>query len=226
MTHFSLHNHEFWTPSTQTQVKSSGCKWPSAQQHSPTSPDSPGESCRATLSQSSSRVLGDDATKMNEIISISSDEESDVEDESHEDGSQKSCTRLSHQSTSPVVAFKGSTKPLCCRESPGMSTCDEWIRTKNSQHAAANAVCLVGAVDTAHTSPSPRASGDAISTSDDAALRMNNLASVAGSFGNAQLSDTFPSVEALAASAKEQSRNTDSVGTWRNYPPCRDIHQR
>lgn len=74
---------------------------------------------------------------------------------------------------------------------------------------------------TAEVSPSPGQSVgncDAIYISDDATSEISDIASVHDNLKHAQLDCTLPSVEALAASIKEQAQAEDGVSTWRWYP--------
>ncbi|EXU94484.1 Myb-like DNA-binding domain protein [Metarhizium robertsii] len=145
-THVSLHNQHFWTPSTHTRVNPPGSERLFAQQQESSSPE--------PSSRSSGHVPDDEIAETDDIISISSDEGSDVEDDSHDDQSQKRVTHVSNRSTPASIASHGSKRPVC-QKSPSMSTCGEATGAEDSQEASADTVCLERTTATAHASPSP-----------------------------------------------------------------------
>jgi hypothetical protein len=91
---------------------------------------------------------------MDEIISISSDGESDVEDDSHNYKPQKRVTHVSNRPTPVSIAFQGSAK-LVCQKTPSIPTWDECTTAEHNQEASADAVCVERIMDTVHASPCP-----------------------------------------------------------------------
>lgn len=197
-THVSLHDQHFWTPSSHIRVKYSGSKRPSAQQQDSPSPDSAEKPSRIPSSRSGSHVSDDQTAKRDEIISISSDEESDVEHDSHDDESLEILRHMSNRSTPASIVFQGSTNNVCTRI-PSMSIGDECTEADDNQEATLSPGLLLGNVDWIYTCTG-------------AAPMVTDLANIADNPEHAHPGDSLPSVKAVAASAKEQAGDTDSVG--------------
>ncbi|TWU70856.1 hypothetical protein ED733_000647 [Metarhizium rileyi] len=80
---------------------------------------------------------------------------------------------------------------------------------------------------TAEVSPSPglpASNCDAIYISDDGTAEISDIASVDDNLEHAQLDCTLPSVEALAASIKEQAQDADGISEYNRQAFCDNNH--
>lgn len=181
-------------------------------------------------------MVDDETAKTDEIISIPSDDESDVEGDTHYNESQERVTHVSYRSTPASILRQGSMMPVCTK-SPRMLTWDECTAAVDNHEASADAVFLERTTDTAPASPSPRArsvvrdeDADCEQTSASSGRQSSaglhytprqiekaptngSLSNIADNPEHAHPDDTLPSVEALPASAKEQVGDTHRVGT-------------
>ncbi|OAQ59440.1 thioredoxin reductase [Pochonia chlamydosporia 170] len=229
----SLHNQHFWIPSTHVHMNYSGRKrLSSAQQQSSSSLDIAGKPLRKPSSRSSSHVVDDQTAKTDEIISIPSDEESDVEGDSHHNESRE---RATHMSSTQASTLRQGSMMTVCTKSPRILAWDESTGAIDNHEASADAVFLERSTDTAHALPSPRARSvvrdeDADCEQRASSVRQSSavldytprqiekastnvsLSNTADNSKHAHPDDTLPLVEALAASAKEQIGDTRHVG--------------
>ncbi|OAQ74362.2 thioredoxin reductase [Pochonia chlamydosporia 170] len=245
----SLHNQRFWTPSSHVHMNYSGSKRLSAaQQQSSPSPDRAEKPSRKPSSRSSSHVVDDQTAKTVEIISIPSDEESDVEGDSHDNEPQERLTHVSYRSNPASILRQGSMMPVCTK-SPRMLTWDECTGAVDNHEASADGVFQERTMDTAHASPSPRArsvvrdeDADSEQTSASSGRQFSaglhytprqiekaptskSLSNTADNSEHAHPDDTLPSVEAFAASAKEQAGDTHRVGEHNRQTNRDDGHE-